>query len=187
MLTGCSDLEGNIADHDKASGGGPHVVRDPEHAHDPSRKGTGRSQARPSKMDRRDAREKAEAKYQKMNGPGKSDRLVVSMKIPNKADEAAEVTERSGLTKGIANQHNTRRTLSRESVPSGLERIRIAAKGDKRKRFTSLFHHISSPEGQCRTCKAGPWTKDGRGRRTWETPNVGRPPQLWTDSRKSGA
>jgi RNA-directed DNA polymerase len=98
-------------------------------------------------MDRRDAREKAEAKYQKMNGPGKSDRLVVSMKLPNKADEAAEAVERSGLTKGNANQHNTRRTLSRESVPSGLERIRIAAKEDKGKRFTSLFHHISSIEG----------------------------------------
>jgi RNA-directed DNA polymerase len=144
--TGCSDLEGNTTTHDMASDSGPHVVLDPEHAHDPPRQGTGRSQARPSKMDRRDAREKAEAKYQKMNGPGKSDRLVVSGKLPNKADEAAEAVERSGLTKGNANQHNTRRTLSRESVPSALERIRIAAKGDKGRRFTSLFHHINSVE-----------------------------------------
>jgi hypothetical protein len=56
-----------------------------------------------------------------MNGPGKSDRLVVSEKLPNKADEAAEAVERSGLTKGNTNQHNTRRTLSRVSVPSALD------------------------------------------------------------------
>lgn len=77
-----------------------------------------------------------------MNGPGKSDRLIVPEKVPNKADLAAEAVEGSGLTKGNADQQNTCRTLSRGNVPSALERIRQIAKRDKKRRFTCLFHHI---------------------------------------------
>lgn len=77
-----------------------------------------------------------------MNGPGKSDRLIVPEKLPNKADEAAEAVEGSGLTKGNAGQQNTCRTSGRGNVQSALERIRQTARKDKKKRFTCLFHHI---------------------------------------------
>lgn len=77
-----------------------------------------------------------------MNGPGKSDRLIVPVKQPNNARVAAEAVEGSGLTKGNAGQQNTRRTQSRGSVHSALERIRSKAKGNKKNQFTSLFHHI---------------------------------------------
>lgn len=96
-------------------------------------------------MDGWDANEKAEVEYQRMKEPGKSDRLIVPEKQSNNADKAAEIVEGSGLTKGNAGQQNTRRAQDRESVHSALERIRGIAKKDKKKRFTSLFHHICNP------------------------------------------
>jgi len=60
-----------------------------------------------------------------MNGHGKSDRLVVPGKFPNKAgSSAAEGMEGRSLAKGNAMQQNTLRTQSREeSVPSALDRV----------------------------------------------------------------
>jgi hypothetical protein len=40
-------------------------------------------------------------------------------------------------------QSNQRRTQSRESGPSGLERVRRAAKGDRKLRFSALLHHVT--------------------------------------------
>ena len=96
-------------------------------------------------MDGRDANEKAEVEYQKMKEPGKSDGLIVPEKRTNKADEAAETVEGSGPTKENAGQQNTHRAQDRASVPSALERIREIARKDKKRRFTSLFHHICDP------------------------------------------
>jgi RNA-directed DNA polymerase len=45
------------------------------------------------------------------------------------------------LTKENAEEPNPHRTPSRESGPSGLDRVRQAAKGDKQLRFTALLHH----------------------------------------------
>ena len=82
-----------------------------------------------------------------MNERGKSDRLVVPEKSPNKAGQpAAEEMEGRSLTKGNLRQQNASRTQSRNDAPSALERIRQAAKRDKKLRFTALLHHVYAPE-----------------------------------------
>jgi group II intron reverse transcriptase/maturase len=45
--------------------------------------------------------------------------------------------------KGNASQHHTCRTLRRESVAQGLERIRQRAREKRKEKFTALLHHIS--------------------------------------------
>ena len=78
-----------------------------------------------------------------MNGHGKSDRPVVPEKSPNKAGQpAAEGMEGRGLAKGNLPQQNASRTPSRNDAPSALERVRQAARKDKKLRFTALLHHI---------------------------------------------
>src|SRR5437667_3574861 len=81
------------------------------------------------------------------NGPGKSDRPVVPMKSPNKAGQpAAEGMEGKGLAKGNLQQQNAPRTPSREGAHSALERVRQAARRDKKVRFTALLHHVYNVE-----------------------------------------
>ena len=78
-----------------------------------------------------------------MNGPGKSDSPVVPEKPPNNAGQpAAEGVEGRGLAKGNLPQQNASRTQSRERALSALERVRQAARKDKKLRFTSLLHHV---------------------------------------------
>ena len=80
------------------------------------------------------------------NGPGKSDSPVPE-KSSNKARTlAAEGMEGSGLAKGNLPQQNASRTPSRTNAPSELERVRQAAKKDKKLRFTALLHHIYNLE-----------------------------------------
>ena len=77
------------------------------------------------------------------NDDGKSDSSVVPGKSPNKAGQpAAEAMEGRGLAKGNPPESNTRRTQGRDSVPSALERIRQAARKDKKQQFTALLHHV---------------------------------------------
>jgi group II intron reverse transcriptase/maturase len=69
------------------------------------------------------------------------------MKSPNKAGSSvAEGTEGRGLAKGNLRQQNAPRTPSRTGAPSALERVRQAARRDKKMRFTALLHHIYQPE-----------------------------------------
>ena len=92
-----------------------------------------------------------------MNEHGKSDRLIVPGKSPNKARvPVAEEMEGRGLTKGNLGQQNAPRTQSRIkgvpgdrssslgslSAPSELEQIRQTAKSNKDARFTALMHHV---------------------------------------------
>jgi len=82
-----------------------------------------------------------------MNEHGKSDRSVVPGKSPNNAGRpAAEGMEGRGLAKGNPRQQNALRTPSRESAPSALERVRLAAARDKKLRFTALLHHVYEVE-----------------------------------------
>ena len=82
-----------------------------------------------------------------MNERGKSDNLIVPERLPNKAPKgAAEAAEGSGLAKGNLLGQNTHRTQYRASVQSALERVRQAAKGDRRQRLTALLHHVYAPE-----------------------------------------
>ena len=80
-----------------------------------------------------------------MHGRGKSDRPIVPEKPANKAHGApwmAEQVEGRGLAKGNPRQQNKDRTLRREALQSKLERIRQAARRDKKLRFTTLWHHV---------------------------------------------
>jgi retron-type reverse transcriptase len=47
------------------------------------------------------------------------------------------------MTKENAEGPNPNRTPSREIGPSGLDRVRQAAKGDPKMRFTALLHHVN--------------------------------------------
>ena len=79
-----------------------------------------------------------------MNGQGKSDRPVVPTKPPNNAGaSAAEVVEGRGLAKGNMDQQTANRTQCRPDAPSALERVRQAAKKDRKARFTALLHHVT--------------------------------------------
>ena len=81
------------------------------------------------------------------NGRGKSDRPVVPVKPPNNAGKpAAEAVEGRGLAKGNSPQRNVLRTQSRTGTPSALERVRQAARRDKKQRFTALLHHVYDVE-----------------------------------------
>jgi group II intron reverse transcriptase/maturase len=58
----------------------------------------------------------------------------------------AEGREGRGLAKGNLPQQNASRTPSRKDALSALERVRQAAKKDKKLRFTALLHHVYSLE-----------------------------------------
>ena len=79
-----------------------------------------------------------------MNGSEKSDSSVVAKKSTNKPGQpGAESMERREGTKENTGQPPAGRTQSRETVAGGLERVRQAAKGNKKERFTSLMHHVT--------------------------------------------
>jgi retron-type reverse transcriptase len=78
-----------------------------------------------------------------MNDRGKSDSSVVPAKPSNKAGgAAAEMVEGRGLAKGKSPEGNALRTQSRDGAHSALERIREAARRDRKQRFTALLHHV---------------------------------------------
>src|SRR5712692_3140693 len=78
-----------------------------------------------------------------MDGRGKSDSPVVPGKPLNKAEEpAAEAGEGRGLAKGNSPERNALRTPSRAGASSALERVRQAARRDRKQRFTALLHHV---------------------------------------------
>lgn len=82
-----------------------------------------------------------------MDGHGKSDSPIVSRKPPNKAAEpAAEAVERRGLAKGNSLGHTTPRTQRRAGVSQALDRVRQAAKRDRKQRFTALLHQVYAIE-----------------------------------------
>ena len=82
-----------------------------------------------------------------MNGPGKSDSSVVPGKSPNKTGQpVAEGMEGRGLAKGNLRQQNAPRAQNRYGTPSELLRVRQAARRDRKKRFTTLLHHVYKPD-----------------------------------------
>lgn len=73
----------------------------------------------------------------------KSDPFKVARKPANKSEGSeAEPVERREGTEGNTGKHSTRRTQSRVSVFSGLERVRERARTEKKERFTALLHHV---------------------------------------------
>jgi RNA-directed DNA polymerase len=87
-----------------------------------------------------------------MHEHGKSDRCVLPTKPPNKgASEPppgptrttpADAVEGRRLTKSNPHQQTMLRTQRRVRMPHELERIRQAARRDRKMRFTALFHHV---------------------------------------------
>ena len=79
-----------------------------------------------------------------MYDQGKSDPPIVPGKSPNKAGRpAAEAMEGMGGAKGNAGQQSTRQTQSWVGVSQALDRIRQAARRDRKARFTALLHHVT--------------------------------------------
>lgn len=77
------------------------------------------------------------------DGPGKSDSPVVPRKPPNEAGPPVEeAVEGRELAKGNLLERNASRTQGRSDASSALERVRQAARGDRKMRFTALLHHI---------------------------------------------
>lgn len=73
-----------------------------------------------------------------------SDRSVVPVSQPNKADpSAAEAGEGRGRTKENAAQSHTLSTQRELGVSQGLRGVRKAARERKQERFTALLHHLS--------------------------------------------
>jgi RNA-directed DNA polymerase len=78
-----------------------------------------------------------------MHDGQQSDRSVLAMKSANNDDgSSAELMERRERTKGNAMQPTTRRTQSRGSVSTGLDRVRQVARQRRKERFTALLHHV---------------------------------------------
>jgi RNA-directed DNA polymerase len=89
-----------------------------------------------------------------MHGHEKSDPEIVAIRpnaggirrekpTNNAASAAAELVERRAGTKGNAGQQSTLRAQDRAGVSQALERIRQAARHNKKERFTALLHHIT--------------------------------------------
>lgn len=79
-----------------------------------------------------------------MDDPQKSDDPVVPAKLPNNdAHASAEVVEGRGSAKGNTREQNATRTQRRIVAPSALERVREAARRDRKTKFTALLHHVT--------------------------------------------
>jgi RNA-directed DNA polymerase len=76
---------------------------------------------------------------------GKSDGRVVPKKSPNKAgpNPTAEAMEGRRPTEGNTMQTAASRTQSRLDALDALDRVREAARRDRRARFTALLHHVT--------------------------------------------
>ena len=84
-----------------------------------------------------------------MNGWRKSDWSIVPEKPANKADgapSAAEPVEGRDRAKGNSVERHSGRTQSRVELSQALDRVRQAARRDKRLRFTALWHHVYEVE-----------------------------------------
>jgi RNA-directed DNA polymerase len=88
---------------------------------------------------------KAKSRTPTMNGPEKSDGLIVPTKPPNEAglQTAKEVVEGRSPAKGNTREQNASRTQNRTSAPSALDRVREVARKDRKVKFTALLHHVT--------------------------------------------
>ena len=87
---------------------------------------------------------KAPGRTTQMNEGWQSDSSIVPTKSVNKeATDSAESMEGRDGAKGNTSQQTTPRTQSRTGVPHALERVRQAARRDKKAKFTALLHHVT--------------------------------------------
>ena len=85
--------------------------------------------------------EKAMSDKTHMHGGRESYSVIIPAKRSNEGKGGPkEIVEERAPTEENAEQPNPHRTPSRENGPSGLERVRQAAKGDKQLKLTALLH-----------------------------------------------
>jgi len=78
-----------------------------------------------------------------MNGREKSDPAIVAVKRANEAGQPVEErVERRAGAEGNAGGQSTFRTQGRADVSPALDRIRKAARLDRKGKFTALLHHV---------------------------------------------
>lgn len=78
------------------------------------------------------------------HGREKSDPFVVALKPANRPGQSgAESVERRQGAEGNAVKSHGCRTPSRESLHTGLDRVRQAARERKKEKFTALLHHVT--------------------------------------------
>lgn len=107
-----------------------------------------------------------------MNATRESDDCVVPKKEANNAltrVAAAESPEERQSAKRNPQGQNTDRTQDRETVAHALERIRKAVRRDRKKRLTTLWHHVYS-EATLREAyrKLNPKSSPGVDGQTWQ-------------------
>ena len=79
-----------------------------------------------------------------MNGQEKSDPAIVAAKSTNEAERSgSEPMEPRAGTEGKAVQQSAFRTQGRVDASQALERLRQAARRNKKERFTALMHHVT--------------------------------------------
>ena len=79
-----------------------------------------------------------------MNGREKSDSAEVAVKPANKTGmPAAEQVERRAGTEGNAIPQSTSRTQGRADASQARDRIRVAARRNKKEKFTALLHPVT--------------------------------------------
>jgi RNA-directed DNA polymerase len=81
-----------------------------------------------------------------MNDNRKSDNPIVPKKSPNNGGptvgRTTEAGEGRGLAKGNSKQQNRVRAQNRKALQHALQRVRQAAKKDKNRPLTTLWHHV---------------------------------------------
>jgi hypothetical protein len=96
-----------------------------------------------------------------MHGEQKSDSSIVATKSVNKPGRpGAELMERREGTKENTGESPASRTQSRGIVIGGLDRVRQAARGNKKERFTALMHHVTQSyvAGLSLAQRSAPWS-----------------------------
>ncbi len=104
-----------------------------------------------------------------MHGSGESHSGIVPAKHPNEGlGGPQEAVEGRPLTKENMEEPNSCRTPGREREPNGLDRVRQAAKKDKRLRFTALLHHVTVDQLRSSYCSLKRRAAAGVDGVTWE-------------------
>ena len=117
-----------------------------------------------------------------MKGYRESDNLIVSEKPLNKTGDnkpVAEEVERRRLAERNPSKQNRNQAQSWAILPSELERIRYAAKRNKKEQFISLWHHVyNSARLESSFLKLKRKSAKGVDGQTWSTYNLNRKENL---------
>src|SRR5579875_101040 len=105
-----------------------------------------------------------------MNGHGKSDGRIVPAKLASNAVEAVtEPVEERRPAKGNTDDPTRPGRRAGDDVPSGLDRVREAARKDRNARFTALLHHVDLDLLWRSYVAMSPTAAPGVDGMTWET------------------